>query len=75
MMTEPKPPTVTELNAMYSRTKELDRLYLLAEETAWYNHPNGRPEAVEAYKQHLRYKSAYEQLRDSNIGLPEGYRG
>jgi len=75
MMAELKPLTAVEQNALYSRIKELDRLYLLAEGTAWYNFPNGSPEAIEAYEQHVRYKGAYEQLRDSNIGLPEGYKG
>jgi len=75
MMTEPKPLTEVEQNALYSRIKELDRLYLLAEGTTWYNFPNGSPEAVEGYKQHVRYKGAYAQLRDSTIGLPEGYKG
>ncbi len=75
MMADLKPLTAAESIAMLNRIKELDRLYLLAEGAMWYNFPNGSPEAVEAHEQHVRYKGAYEQLRDSNIGLPEGYTG
>jgi len=75
MMAELKPLTGAESIAMLNRIKELDRLYLLAEGTTWYNFPNGSPEAIEVYEQHVRYQRAYEQLCDSTIGLPEGYRG
>jgi len=71
--------TYHEYKAMYDRGRELDRLYLLEDGyQREYLRALGAADLNAATRTEglrRRYRRAYEQLRDSNIGLPEGYQG
>lgn len=68
--------TYDEYKAMSDRSRELDRLYLLEDGyQREYLRALGDADlnaATRAEGLRRRYRRAYEQLRDSTIGLPEG---
>ncbi len=70
--------TYDEYKAMSDRSRELDRLYLLEDgyqrEYLQALHAADMDAATRAKELQRRYRRAYEQLRDSTIGLPEGYQ-